>query len=141
MRAPPPMAIAPGAGTGWRAALLAVAATTLGVLVVWAWTTADDLPLGARAAVLGLAALACAAVVRLALRRPPRALRFTGACWELEVGPAGEALAGEARVALDFGSWMLVRFEPGHGRRGAALWISLACAGRTADWHALRCCL
>jgi hypothetical protein len=122
-------------------ALLAAVAATLCVLVAWAWTTADEFPLLVRAAVLGAAALACAAVVRLALRRPARALRWTGARWELEVGPAGEAVGGDVRVALDLGGWMLVRFEPSAPLPRLPLWVPLARAGRGVDWHALRCCL
>jgi hypothetical protein len=141
MRASPPIAIAPGSGTAWRVALLAVVAATLGVLLAWASVMADVLSLPVRGVVLGAAALAGAAVVRLAMRQPPRSLRFTGVRWELEVGPAGEALAGEARVALDLGGWMLVRFEPDHARRAPTRWVPLARAGRSSDWHALRCCL
>ena len=135
------MALAAGPGTAWHAALLAAVAATLGVLVAWAWTTADEFPLVARGGVLGAATLACAAVVRLAVRRPARALRWTGARWELEAGPAGEAVGGDARVALDLGGWMLVRFEPSTPSRRLPLWVPLARVGQEADWHALRCCL
>ena len=141
MRASPPIAVVPGPGTGWRLALLAVVLATLGVLLAWAVSTTDDVSLSVRSGVLGTAALACAAVLRLALRPPPRALRFTGVRWELELGPAGEALAGEARVAVDLGSWMLVCFEPDPACGVSTCWVPLSRAGRSSDWHALRCCL
>ena len=107
-------------------------ACSMAVLVGWLlaqrWSGAGVAPLGAALA----ASFALALASRWRADKPSR-LAWDGAAWTLQP-PRGEALAGRARVMIDLGHWMLVRFDPG------TRWLALARAG-VADWQALRVAL
>jgi hypothetical protein len=125
----------------WRMVVLASALA--GVIVLLAWLVFSPpmvsatirWPVAAAALVL-LVFGACAA------RVAPVSLRWDGQLWHL--GPpesAGhEPGSGELRVALDFGPWMLLRFEPAQSSwRSRATWLPAQRRGLESRWHALRC--
>ena len=132
MRAAPPVQ-AWSCSTGpWRVLQLLVHALSAAVLVGWMlaylWSGVGVAATGATLA--GLLALALAS--RRRADQPSR-LAWDGAAWTL-LPPRGEALAGQARVMIDLGGWMLVRFVPG------SRWLALGRNG-AADWQALRVAL
>ena len=129
--APPVQAWSCNSGP-WRVLQLFVQA--LGVAVLAGWMLMH-LCSDAGVAVLGAAAAGLLGL-GLASRRPagePSRLAWDGAAWTLQP-PRGDALAGQARVMIDLGHWMLVRFTP------AGRWLPLGRAG-AADWQALRVAL
>jgi hypothetical protein len=91
-----------------------------------------------------LAGLAAAALARRHVVEPVRLLGWDGSGWSLaDVG--GEPRAGQVRLMLDLGGWMLLRFSPdGAGRRAAwrqATWLTMSAHGAAGTWHALRVAL
>jgi len=124
----------------WRVAVAAVLLAALASLAAWLLGS----PLGTEAWVR--AAVAAGALVSVALaaslwRQPPVRLRWDGLAWAM--GPAADLGAerpGRLEVALDLGSFLLLRFLPaaGAGRVGAR-WIPVGRAGLEREWHAFRC--
>ena len=95
-----------------------------------------------RAAVLGLVAVATLGLGASLLSARPVSLRWDEQRWHL--GPADsvghEPVAGTLAVALDLGSWMLLRFQAdASGRRAAVAWLPAQRRGLESQWHALRC--
>ncbi|MGZ5713510.1 MAG: hypothetical protein ACXWIG_05075 [Caldimonas sp.] len=125
----------------WRVAILIVALAAEAALAIWLATS----PLGASVPVrIGIAAAALAVVALAAslLRMPPLTLRWDGREWSVlpVAGSSPGPWAGELRVAIDLGSFLLLRFVP-HGRSGPAVarWIPVGRRGQEREWHALRC--
>lgn len=125
----------------WRAGVASIAWLGLGALA--AWLMAWPWPLSAlrmTAAALAAASLAWAA---LSLVRVPAVnLRWDGRVWFLlRLDPRfPEPIAGELRVMVDLGPWMLLRFVPVDRREGmAAVWLPAQRRGSELQWHGFRC--
>ena len=125
----------------WRAAVGSVAGAALASLATWLATS----PLGAGTGVRAGVALAALAVVALAgslLRTPGVILRWDGALWSAasSLSPSVAPTTGDLSVALDLGSFLLLRFVP-QGRSGPAAvrWIPVGRRGLEHEWHAFRC--
>ena len=125
----------------WRAAVLTSAVT--GGVVMLAWLASS--PPSVSVANRGLAAVAALVLLiagARAARVAPVSLRWDGQLWHL--GPpesAGhEPASGALQVALDFGPWMLLRFEPAESTwRTRSSWLPAQRRGLESRWHALRC--
>ena len=141
MRASPAFQVVLERFGGWRVAVLAAALA--GVIVMLAWLASSQ-PL------VSVASRWSAAVASLVLllfgasaaRVAPVSLRWDGQLWHL--GPpesAGhEPDSGALHVALDFGPWMLLRFEPAESAwRARPTWLPVQRRGLESHWHALRC--
>ena len=131
MRAAPPVQ-AWSCSTGpWRAFQSVLHALAAAVAAAWIAGHLWGNPAAAASAVAAL--LLTAVIARRWPAAQPCRLGWDGGTWLLQ--PArGEAIAGQARVMIDLGAWMLVRFAPG------ARWLPLA-RGDSADWQALRVAL
>ena len=141
MRGSPSCEIAVARFDAWRAAVGLVAVAGLASMATWLATS----PLGAGVGVRAGVAVAALAVVVLAaslLRTPGVILRWDGALWSVasrgstSVPPA----VGDLSVALDLGSFLLLRFIA-QGRSGLAAvrWIPVGRRGLEHEWHAFRC--
>ena len=128
--APPVQALSCSAGP-WRGFHLTLYALSAAVAVAWA--AAQLWGAGMAAGGAAAAALAVVAIGRRWRAQPASRLAWDGAAW-VWYPPRGEALAGQARLMIDLGSWMLVRFVPG------AHWLPLS-RRDAADWQALRVAL
>ena len=140
MRGSPPCEIAVAPSGAWRLGIVLVAGAGLASMAVWLVTS----PLGEgtwpRLAVAG-AALAVVAIAMSLWRSDPRTLCWDGDRWSLDSGAASLApVVGELLVALDLGSFLLLRFRP-DGRSGpvAVRWIPVGRRGLEREWHAFRC--
>ncbi|HJV60912.1 MAG TPA: hypothetical protein VJ743_08185 [Albitalea sp.] len=141
MRASPALQIGIRRFGLWRGFVVVLLATGAAATAAWMLAVEGALPDGlVPVAVLGAAA-ACLLASRL-LRCPPLSLRWDTQNWHL--GPfakAGEEpWAGDLSVAIDLGSWLMLRFvhEITPGRRRVH-WLPVQRAGLEAQWHALRC--
>ena len=141
MRGAPPCEIAVGRSRGWSLAVVLVAGAGIGAMAAWLWTS----PLGggawARAGVAA-GALAVIALAASLLRSVALVLRWDGTRWTVG-SPVASAIApvsGELLVALDLGSFLLLRFLA-EGRSGprAVRWIPVERRGLEREWHAFRC--
>ena len=140
MHGSPPCAISVTRFAAWRAAVAAVALASLASLAAWLAGS----PLGAGAGMRGGVAVAAIAILGIAAslwRQPPVRLRWDGVGWTIApaVGTAPER-PGRLEVAIDLGSFLLLRFVPVAGAASAAVrWIPVGRAGLEREWHALRC--
>ena len=124
----------------WRAGVAVVALAGLATLGAWLLAS----PLGERPgpqAGVALAAIATVALAASLWRQRPVRLRWDGVAWAM--APAADLGAERTcrlEVALDLGSFLLLRFLPaaGAGRVGAR-WIPVGRAGLEREWHAFRC--
>jgi hypothetical protein len=91
--------------------------------------------------------LACVASAGLAGRRwaaqelpaTPQALGWDGRSWALRSGPvgaAGDVPLAAVIVAIDLGSWVLLRLHPATDIGGC--WRVASAGGSGASWHGLR---
>ena len=141
MRGSPSCAITVTRFGAWRGAVGLVAVAGLASMATWLATS----PLGEGAAVRAGVAVAALAVVALAaslLRTPAVSLRWDGALWSVASGatPALAPAPGDLSVALDLGSFLLLRFvAEGRSGPGAARWIPVGRRGLEHEWHAFRC--
>ena len=140
MHGSPPCAITVARFPAWRAAVGAVTLAALASLAGWLLGS----PLGESPWVrLGVAAAALATVA-LAVslwRLPAVRLSWDGSQWSLApVDRQAAAVPGRLDVAVDLGSFLLLRFVPA-GRSGlvASRWIPVGRAGLEPQWHAFRC--
>jgi hypothetical protein len=142
MHGSPPCTITVARFAAWRVAVALVALAALASLAAWLLGS----PLGesgwVRAAV-ALAALASLGSAASLWRQPPVRLRWDGVGWAL--APAGDLAAerpGRLDVAIDLGSFLLLRFVPsGDSGPAAARWIPVGRAGLEREWHAFRCAI
>ena len=125
----------------WRTLVVALLLATGAGLAAWAFAGgAEDggtWPLPALAAG-GL----LIAVATRTLRCPPISLRWDAQAWHL--GPASaageEPWPGRVAVAMDFGAWMLLKFEHDvTAARRRVTWLPVQRRGIEPQWHALRC--
>ena len=140
MHGSPPCSITVARFTAWRVAVATVALAALASLVAWLlgspWGADPWVRGGVAAAALGSVALAASL-----WRQPVVHLRWDGVSWTLASGAnAGAELPGRLEVAIDLGSFLLLRFLPAGGSTPAAgRWIPVGRAGLEREWHALRC--
>ena len=129
MHAAPPVRVSLGRSAGWS--LFVAVSVGVAVANIAAWALLLWHASVAIAVVLGLLA---GALMAFFLRRAhlPSDLVWDGSQWQWQ------ALAGDARVAIDLGAWMLLRFDPLVGRR---VWIAASRASAVGSWAALRAAL
>ena len=140
MHGSPPCTITVARFAAWRVAVAAVALAVLAALAAWLVGS----PLGASGwmrAGVAAAALASLGLAASLWRQSPVRLRWDGAVWTM--APAADLAAerpGRLEVAIDLGSFLLLRFLP-MDRAGpvAVRWIPVGRAGLERDWHAFRC--
>ena len=118
MHGSPPCALTVARFGAWRAAVAALALAALASLIAWTLTS----PLGggtwARAGVV-LAALATLALAASLWRQPAVGLRWDGLAWTVEWPASAHPVSGRLEIAIDLGSFLLLRFTPA-GRSGPA---------------------
>ena len=123
----------------WRALLAGLALGTAGCGVTWAVQTERGL-VSPSAALLALAVVLAGAAA-LSLRNPrPFELRWDTRQWQLvQPGAAGHPTrAGALQVAIDAGSWLLLRFVP-DGAPGRSCWLPVQRrGGLESAWHGFR---
>ena len=142
MRAAPPVDAALDAGR--RERMLTVLLHALAGVALGAWLAlhAELRHIGAWAAVLGASAALLMAVGWQLARRTwpalPGHLRWDGAQW-LSVGRGRDLVLARVDVALDLGTWMLLRLHPADG--GAPQWRVASARGAGGAWHGLRLAL
>jgi len=122
----------------WRAAVALVAFAALASCVAWAIAMAGTNGDQSMPLVFGLALALAAATVALAMslmRVHAGVLSGAGGGWTFspDVGPS---VSGALTVAIDWGSFLLLRLESGPR---AHLWLPVQRRGLEHDWHALRC--
>lgn len=141
MRASPALQVSIRRFGIWRTFVALLLGSGAAALTAW-WLGRDasqwDLwhlaAVGAGTLVIGLAANA--------LRCPPMSLRWDTQTWRL--GPASaigeEPWSGRVAVAMDFGAWMLLKFEHDLTQeRRRVSWLPVQRLGTEPQWHALRC--
>jgi hypothetical protein len=125
----------------WRHIVVAFTAGVVLVLILWFVHRPAVWPLSGVAALV-LIALAAIGLCASLLRTPAVSLRWDGRDWH--AGPAGSAgqepATGALSVAVDLGSWMLLRFVPrGTNRWSRAIWLPVQRSAMEEPWHVLRC--
>jgi len=125
----------------WRSAIAALLLCAVATLAAFALAEGESAPASVRAfAVLASAGIVLAGATLMRCR--PMSLRWDTHRWNLgPVSTAGEEpWPGRLDVALDFGAWILLRFE--HDRtagRRRACWLPVQRGGLESAWHGLRC--
>ena len=141
MRAAPAIQVSLRRFGQWRAAVLALGG--LAIAALCAWLNGRPSPIDAGVfAVVGLSAMAIAALAVSLARVAPMSLRWDGLAWHLADHDAakGDALPGDIDVAFDLGPWMLLRFKPtAPGARPRIRWLPVQRRGIESQWHGLRC--
>jgi hypothetical protein len=138
MHAAPPVQAATRDDGVWLRIQQALCALAGAVPLYWAGSRfgwADSLWLATGAAAAGLGA---AVVAGWAWRRLPQTLAWDGSGWSLRAA-AGSSIGGDARLMIDLGGWMLVRFSP--LPPSAPHWLALSRRDAAGDWTALRVAL
>jgi len=138
MRAAPAIQVSLRRFGAWRGAVCTL--TALGLAALAAWTSQLELPAAAPWLLTVAFAVPLVLAIAVALTRiPATELRWDGRCWHLGAA-SGEPVAGELRVEIDLGPWMLLRFTPADpAERPRRCWLPVQRAGLEAQWHALRC--
>jgi hypothetical protein len=125
----------------WRVVVVSIAALALASLGLWCLSGARPQAVGALGALLAASVVAAAASLLLSVG--PVRLHWDGRDWQLiPLRPATHAApyVGRLDVALDLGSWMLLRFEVAGGAfRPRVRWVPVARRGLESAWHGLRC--
>jgi hypothetical protein len=141
MRASPAFQLEIQRHGAWRIAIGVV--LLLAATAAAAWWLGDD---GSRPRELALpmAVLAAATIAAGAglMRQRPMSLHWDGQRWLL--APAAmngvEPAPGNLAIALDLGSWMLLKFEhDSTTNRRRVSWLPVQRRGLEMHWHALRC--
>jgi hypothetical protein len=129
VHAAPPVRVSLGRSAVW----IVVVASCAGVAAanVAAWLLLRSEAAVGPAVLIGLAASALVAW-RLRRSHAPGELIWNGVEWQWQ------GLAGNAQVALDLDAWMLLRFDPLHGKR---CWIAASRSSASGPWPALRAAL
>ncbi|MEO5880939.1 MAG: hypothetical protein ABIQ06_00845 [Caldimonas sp.] len=141
MHGSPPCAITVARFVAWRVAVGTVALAALASLAAWLAGS----PLGGSAWVRSGVAVSALVTLGLAVslwRQPAVRLRWDGFVWSVAAAAADAApeRAGRLEVAIDLGSFLLLRFIPAAESRSAAVcWIAVGRAGLEREWHAFRC--
>ena len=137
MRGAPPVEIRVRRQGSWRAFVVALVILT--AVSIGLWVASAEIGTAVKG-VLAAATLAAGAAALSTTAPFDLSLRWTGSSWALSPGgaPASEPVAGVMTVAIDLGSWMLLRFVD-ESPRTRTTWIPIQRAGIEGDWHALRC--
>ena len=139
MHGSPPCALTVARFGAWRAAVAALALAALASLAAWLVGSplGEDTRVRAGVAVTALVTLALAASL---WRQPAVRLRWDGLAWAVAAPADGPELSGRLEIAIDRGSFLLLRFTPA-GRSGPAAvrWIPVGHIGLEPEWHAFRC--
>ncbi len=125
----------------WNMALGLISATAASVVVAWLVTRNEDLAGWSGIALIASVLIGLAGVIDLA-RRKPVVLRWDAKRWHLTdpSGGTGEIDLLELRVALDLGSWMLLKIHADvPQRRLQGGWIPVQRQGLESQWQSLRC--
>ena len=159
MRSPLPVSLDIGPEPAWLAFQGLILGLAVSVIAFWAAALTEVAPpwAGAAAASGLLPAGLTVLLGRFRARRlGPLRLVFDGQVWtcaRLDRSPARERCTPV--VALDLGSWMLLRIDPADGsdaleqagppgrtaRRARRRWVALSRRSAAAHWHALRVAL
>ena len=104
---------------------------------IWTWVILSSVVI-CHSSFAGDAVISLEEAERFALavslwRVPVQSLRWDGKVWHLDTA------AGELKVAVDLGPWMLLLFTP--QAPGRASWLPVQRRGLEAQWHALRCAI
>ena len=142
MRAAPAIQISLTRFGAWRAAVLAP--TLVAMLTATGWLAGQaGLTLATKVPLILLVAGSMLWLGASLIRLPTVQLAWDGQGWALRrAAPIGiEPVAGALSVAIDLGSWMLLRFVPAAPalRSGRTIWLPVQRVGIEAQWHALRC--
>ena len=129
MHAAPSVRVSLGGSAGWVVFVSLCAGLAAANLVAWLllWREA-----GWGAAVLTGLAVAALAAWRMRRVHAVSDLNWDGSQW------LWQGLTGEVHVALDLDAWMLLCFDPVHGKR---CWIAASRRSARGPWHALRAAL
>jgi hypothetical protein len=131
VHAAPAVRVSIGRDPGWVFFVAVAGGAAAANLVAWLWLQLQGNGAGWAAAATGLlAAGVCAARARRGSSGGD--LAWDGATWHWR------GVAGQARVALDFDGWLLLRFD---APRGPCLWIAASRASTLGPWPALRAAL
>jgi len=125
----------------WRASVTILLIASAGSMAAFALARGESAPAGWRIAGL-VASLAIVLAGTRLLRCPPMSLRWDSQRWHLgpESTAGEEPCAGSIDVCLDFGAWMLLRFEHDVTTgRARFSWLPVQRRGLEVHWHALRC--
>lgn len=134
----------------WRGTVVSIAALdllTIAAFCVEQVSNPGNVLFGVVAmAALGItAALATAWVAVTLFRVSPSLLRWDGRVWRLSFADpvrGADDLAdrvGSLTVAIDLGSWLLLRFAADGPGPGLIRWLPVQRFGLESHWHALRC--
>ncbi|MCU0967248.1 MAG: hypothetical protein MUF03_00280 [Rubrivivax sp.] len=119
----------------WHALQIVLPALAAAAIAAW---VAGHAGIGAAAslALSATAAVAIALVARRSAAVSPSSLdlAWDGAAWLVD------GIPGQARVEIDLGGWMLLRWRPGAARQRAR-WIAVSRRAAGPAWHALRVAL
>ena len=138
----------------WRAAVLTVGLFAAIVIVAWVAQYMRALPWPAAAGQFAVGTVAFVLTVWLTvalLRVPAFQLRWDGLSWYFSPGyptsadataAAADPQAGEVSIAIDLGTWLLLRFSPGTPPGDVRVrWLPVQRHGLERQWHGLRCAL
>ena len=138
MRLAPPFEIRVEHFGVWRAAVAGLAAVACLAMAAWWLQHPTPVPVSV--------SLACALGIVVAIaggipswRQAPRALRRVAGQWQRQRG-TGPWEAGELAIALDLGAFVLLRFVP-DAADGLGEWIPVQRKGLERQWHELRCAI
>jgi hypothetical protein len=129
VHAAPSVRVSLGRSVGWVVVVASCAGIAAANAAAWLLLRAEA-AVGS-AALIGLA-VAVLVAWRLHRTHAPGELNWNGAEWQWQ------GLAGTVQVALDLDGWMLLRFDPLHGKR---CWIVASRASANGPWPALRAAL
>jgi hypothetical protein len=122
----------------WRSAVAAVAVAAIAASLAWAFATAASHAEHSIVVVASIAAALMAATIGAAVSLadvPAGVLSFRDDEWRF-TADAGASRSGRLRVAIDCGSFLLLRLEqPAHRN----VWLPVQRRGLEHEWHALRC--
>jgi hypothetical protein len=137
MHAPPPYTITLRCFDRWKIGCSALVMMSLAVVSFWSWVAFSPYPVGCVAGAL-LWGLASFALLVHAQRLSPQRLRWDGQGWRWssELHPVAEGMPGSLSVALDLGTWMLLRFILDDTRK--TLWLPVQHRGHESTWYGLR---
>ncbi|MGZ8259384.1 MAG: hypothetical protein ACXWUL_02400 [Caldimonas sp.] len=122
----------------WHSAVSAVAAAAVTASLAWAFATVTaNGEIGtASVAAIAVALIAATLLVAVALLRVPAGvLSCRDGVWSF-AADAGARHSGTLSVAIDAGSYLLLRLRAGPFR---SVWLPVQRRGLEHDWHALRC--
>jgi len=122
----------------WRAAVVSIALAAVAASTAWAVAQAGSHADRDLAVVLAVAGVLSAATIALAVslaRVASGVLASEAGSWTF-TPDAGPSRSGALTVAIDLGSFLLLRLE---SRGHAHVWLPVQRRGLEPEWHALRC--